>query len=736
MTPQQRLFCHARSVWKSDQWPWQFCTQLCRSFSWWSYELRSFKIPTSTSLHHRSDVIEELVLLLVVFALGLRFPPSLSEAPASTLHHFAEVARAEVEPTSGLGREHCRKNASRDAHAFIQRWGLSWKVPLSFVDLGMEGEMNKFAYIKPSDFLKFLIQRAPDLLMGGCPNIDEGKASLCEFWKAYRGFHPTHRLFCEQHQSRSMETTFALAFHGDEGRGLKKGNTTILMMETCLGADSWSKFVHGKSSLTCDSCDLDEPTRKRIKTNSSGVRPAAASHVCYQSTNLKEHSFLTKFVLAAIPKKEKSVLDAILLEIIRDFNSLFDVGFSAWGCQWFAACTGAKGDLKWVQRVGQLNRCFGSQTSINKAMCHECLAGTSDLPFEDHVHCPCWAPTCFTRRPYDVRPVLCHIPFEHQPENEEDAPHERFYRRDIFHNTKQGVFRYFVASCVMLILKLRYFDDPGGSNRRDVVLDRAYNHFKWFCSTTGRSPALRSFSLSFFNSPNWFTYPWVNCKGSDTSHLLAWVHTMLVGFMNDPLKEEHMAILEQMIAAANAARKFQRICYSHNLWLNKFCAGSMYKHLHAFVAHYNGCAFLAMRQWQYTGFALTSKYHLLCHQKLETLRLLEDETVAWVPNPQLFGCEMNEDVVGRLSRLIRRVSARTASSRALQLYLIKSKAVYRRFKVKQAKLKVKPGRWDLGGPAFSHPKGSRKKRSTPAVAREDWGWFINVDRALPVQWIR
>ena len=50
---------------------------------------------------------------------------------------------------------------------------------------------------------------------------------------------------------------------------------------------------------------------------------------------------------------------------------------------------------------------------------------------------------------------------------------------------------------------------------------------------------------------------------------------------------------------------------------------------------------------------------------------------------------MNEDIVGKLSRLIRRVSARRASTRALELYLIKSKAVYRRFKVKQSKLKVK-----------------------------------------------
>ena len=598
--------------------------------------------------------------------------------------HFGKLAREEVEPSSDLSR----KNASRDAHSFIKRWGLSWNVPLSYIDVDQDGEMVKFAYIKPSNFLGYILERAPELLMGGCPDIEDGQKSLEEFWKAYQHLHRTHRLFQEEHQARSLSTTCALAFHGDEGRGLKKGNTTILMMETCLGVDSWANSLLGKSGLACDTCTVDEETQKRIQTT-SGQSQSVANHVCYQKTNLKEHSFLTKYVLAAIPKKDKHVLDAILLEIVRDFNFLFDKGLHAHGRQWFAACTGAKGDLKWVQRIGGLTRCFGSQISINKEMCHECLAGSSTCPFEDSCHDPAWSTTLFAKRPYDTRPLLCHIPFEHQAANDEEAPHERFFRRDIFHNTKQGVFRFFVASCVMLLAKLHYFDLPGQSNKRDILLDRAHSHFQLFCKTVGRTAALRSFSLSFFNSPSWFTFPWVNCKGSDCSHLLAWVHTLVAGCVNDPLKNEHLPILNHMVAAAAAARAFQNICYSHNLWLNKRCGGCLYKHLHAFVRHYNACAFLSLHRWQWTGFAITSKFHLLCHEKVQILHLLNDPCVQWIPNPQLFGCEMNEDVVGKMSRLIRRVSSRRASSRALELYLIKSKAVYRRFKEKQNLKKVK-----------------------------------------------
>ena len=94
---------------------------------------------------------------------------------------------------------------------------------MSYVETELDGDMVKFGYIKPSHFVEFLINRTPELLLGGCPTVQEGQASLEAFWQAYRHVHPTHRLFHENHPNRSLSSTFAIAFHGDEGRGLKKG---------------------------------------------------------------------------------------------------------------------------------------------------------------------------------------------------------------------------------------------------------------------------------------------------------------------------------------------------------------------------------------------------------------------------------------------------------------------------------------------------------------------------------
>lgn len=599
------------------------------------------------------------------------------------MKQFRKAASEEV--NTGLGTEWQGKNECRDAHNFVNRWGLTWKVPLSYMDYVDNGHPCKYAYISPRNFIEFLIKKAPELLVGGCPNMDVGRSHLESFWKAYKGIHPNHCMFNEEHSQRSMNNTFCLALHGDEGRGLKKGNTTILTMESCIGVDTWHNMSVGKCAATCNDCTGNSPAAKRIRL-SRGDSGQVLQHdlAAFQAVNLKQHSFLTKFVLAALPRKETDLINAILGEITRDFIKLFREGIEVSGQLWFVGCIGMKGDLKWFQKVGGLNRSFNNQTGINQKMCHECQAGCSNLPFEDHSHSPCWTASIYSERPYTLRPIVLHVPFESDSGND-DPPHERFFRRDIFHNTKQGTYRNFVASCVILLCKLQYFNEQGASNSRDLLLNRAYSNFNLFCKTTGRTAALRSFSLTFFNSPTWDTYPWVNCKGSDTAHLMAWVHTLVVGFLQDPLKAEHVRILQHMCWAADAGRSVLRISYSHNLWLKKTCAAKHYDAFHNFLTNFNACAFLSLHQFQYTGFGMTSKFHLLAHAKVEIRLLLEDGNIDWVPNVQLFGCEGNEDMVGKLSRLIRRVSSRTASSRALQLYLIKCKVVHRRFLKNQAK---------------------------------------------------
>ena len=302
------------------------------------------------------------------------------EAPAATLDHFRHVAEEELGGLGSAGQS-CKTNASRDAHNFINRWGLTWKVPLTYVG---ESEEGKYAYIRPSHFVEFLVRKAPELLMGGCEDLEMGRSHLKAFWKSYEKYHPSHCLYHEHHQHRFFDNTFCIAIHGDEGRGLKKGNTTILMMESCIGVDTWSNMVVGKNAATCKECGAHGPTTKKMRLNNptaSESNPAA-----FQSTNLKQHPFLTKFVLAALPNKETDLVDSILLEITRDFIKLFREGIEVSGQRWFVGCCGMKGDLKWFQKVGVLNRSFNNQTGINQKMCHECQAGCSNLPFEDHSH--------------------------------------------------------------------------------------------------------------------------------------------------------------------------------------------------------------------------------------------------------------------------------------------------------------------------------------------------------------
>ena len=62
-------------------------------------------------------------------------------------------------------------------------------------------------------------------------------------------------------------------------------------------------------------------------------------------------------------------------------------------------------------------------------------------------------------------------------------------------------------------------------------------------------------------------------------------------------------------------------------------------------------------------FPLFPKFHYLNHQFLE---LTEGKAFKHVPNPLIWAVQMEEDFIGKPSRLARRVSPRTAPQRVLQ----------------------------------------------------------------------
>ena len=678
------------------------------------------------------------------------FPSFGSKAPAASLQGIAARVREDV---GEKPLQSSAKHACRDAHRFVQKWGLAWNIPFSYLDhVDTEtGEPCPIPFVSPKSFIRFLLEKTPELVLGGHQDIDVGKQNLHEFWANYLKVHPSH-VMAEVHGLRQSNNTLAMCLHGDEGRGLKKGNTCVLMLETVLGMDM-SIVLPNQNLQPCD-CYVEPQYAKRFRLNSGNAAPPAASKLCEkQVTNLKQNSFLTKFVLAAIPNKyykKTDILERLLEKCVADLCDLFTDGLQINRVnnnvrkeeRWFVSLVGLKGDLRWYEKIAKLTRCFNKQLRTGACMCHECMAGTQACPFENASHVPPWSDTIFTERPWDPQnqPCIANIPFDGDVANNKE---EKILRRDIFHNAKVGILRDYCGSCVMLLIGLGYFREPGASNARDVMLERAHSHFTFFCKTLGKCPALHSFSLQFFNATTRSDFAWVNAKASDVTLMVSWLVVLCAGLVRDPIEPGHVDILETLYECGSSAKKFLGIIYSHNLWLTRDCATALYQSFHSFLACYNKLAFMTMYKYNQVGFGLKSKYHLVAHEKLDLwMQLVAQPEIKYVLNPAIFACDMCEDVVGKLSRLSRRVSPRTPSKRTLELYFIKCKAVHRRFKVKPVIRQPKQiKRWEMRAihvclmadwgldEASSRPSASaEKKRSkvNPLIKLYDMVWMFSL----------
>lgn len=214
------------------------------------------------------------------------------------------------------------------------------------------GGTFEFPYLSPLDFTKFLLEKAPELLMGGCTDTDQGRQNLEQFWTCYKAIDPAHAFFQEGHQERKPSNTLVFALHGDEGHGAKKGNTCVISMETCLGLPNMDSQW---DATRCSGCKVSDKGRNRFKLahgpthQTVGDTPLCANQV----TNLKHNSFLTKFVLGVLPNKyykSTGVLDAFMGELCLAFKELFTNGVVVNSQRWFLAIVGLKGDLRWYEK--------------------------------------------------------------------------------------------------------------------------------------------------------------------------------------------------------------------------------------------------------------------------------------------------------------------------------------------------------------------------------------------------
>lgn len=72
------------------------------------------------------------------------------------------------------------------------------------------------------------------------------------------------------------------------------------------------------------------------------------------------------------------------------------------------------------------------------------------------------------------------------------------------------------------------------------------------------------------------------------------------------------------------------------------------------------------------------KVHAWKHEALDLFKALTNPKATCYLNPLIHSCEINEDVIGRVSRLSRRVDSRVMERRCLQLFLVKCQFLHKR----------------------------------------------------------
>lgn len=166
--------------------------------------------------------------------------------------------------------------------------------------------------------------------------------------------------------------------------------------------------------------------------------------------------------------------------------------------------------------------------------------------------------------------------------------------------------------------------------------------------------------------------PWASSKGSDTVLLLEWLQTVLKLELRVPTVQGHEELLGFMLQVVESCLDL-RVFHHHGLWLERQCAKRVYVSIMTLLRGYSVLARYAL-QLKIRAFIQKPKQHSLHHiGNFLKSELLKGATL--IQSPQSTSCDMNEDFVGRISRLSRRVGFQLCDLRVIERYFMKIKVL-------------------------------------------------------------
>ena len=539
---------------------------------------------------------------------------------------LAQASLASVKPggsanhatrlTTAIAAAHSRTNSSRDLKQVCTKFGVTVKIPVSHVRLPISGKMSYMhAVLRPSSWFKVMLNhdKYSKLLLAGSKanQSNRWQQAFTDFWQKYASFDSGHPVFWDH--AEWLDRCVPIKIHGDEGRGTGRSNVMVVSFQPVL--------------------------------------------VQY---NVSKSSYWTRFLYSLVSSKiyrEDATVDQLFEHLARDLRSLYFTGvkIESLGVTVYPVVIGNKGDWPYLAKSFCLKRWFKC-----KLICHKCSM-TSKGSMVEIV-----SPAGGDLTDQDLYKVRSKRPLAQVP----GLDRADMAKTDLAHTFHLGVGKHFCASTVMAMCKIGVF----GTGNIRKLLNEAYQDCKDFCREGRHTISLCNFTLENFHA-NKRSYPHVGGKGSDTVILLRWLMHKLNYILTvtpDLYPSPSGDVMKLALAAARLADQFVEtliVEFRVSVWLSKAVArkcveaGSKFVHLYYKLAQVS-----FKKEWLLYG--LRPKLHMMVHMIDDLHSFVQDEAAAWTMNPISDFCFMDEDFIGKISRLSRRCHKLTCTKETISRYLV------------------------------------------------------------------
>lgn len=566
-------------------------------------------------------------------------PEATSKSQILTAQAVVEDVGPVVAAQSGIDKwADCGlTHSERDVQRVVAKQGTKLDLPISRLQIGT----HEIPWLNPKDWMDWIVRKGlwPTLCGAEANQYDVSDTVWATFWDKYEQICPDFELFSHPWIDKSKCAAFMV--HGDEGRSLKRQGLLVTSIQSCLGKGFNSKRL--------------------------GRRPGGNWQL---KVNFVGHSYTHRYITSVMPKvlyeSDANVFHEAMEALALALKSLYWDGFvdPATGSTYRIAIIAVKGDAPYLAKNGRFFRSYntavkrGDARTLPKGICHRCLAGTVGFPCEELATVnPRWLQTRGVKLPWVIVPPLV----KHLIHNVVDP--STFYQNDIWHTIHLGFGRSWVASCVGLLLEV--IPAPNLDSKWSFLT----SDYKAFCRAHRRqthvssiTPYLMSYGDKTGTMGQWH-------KGSLTVTFMMWLEHLIAKLPTDsrsllPKCREGTLCLNALFECLYGADAFLTVEQSNLVTRNGL----------RFLEIYQSMAVSQYEVGRAYAFPLYPKLHgfheILLTTRSDTLR------TGTSMNPLMWSCQIDEDVVGRASRLSRRVSIKQTMQRTLDRYLISARTAF------------------------------------------------------------